>query len=79
MNKTEQLETAFDEADEYVLTHTTCPSLAHISHGWCDVWAKAVWRKAKFVIVCEKYGHWYVVYDGVAYDSDHGIGNGFAP
>lgn len=64
------LEKAFEYADEYVLQNTSCPTLADISNGWCDVWAKAVKRKAPFVEVREKHGHWFVVYDGVAYDCD---------
>jgi hypothetical protein len=79
MNKIEQLEAGFEYADEHVITHTHCPSVAHISNGWCDVWAEAVWRKAKFVTICEKYGNYYVVYEGIGYDSDHGIHNGFEP
>jgi len=80
MNKKEaQLEAAFEYADEHVLSHTNCATIADISNGWCGVWAMAVWRKAKFVTIREKFGHTYVVYDGIAYDSDHGIGNGFEP
>ena len=79
MNRLEQLEGAFDFADEYVLTNTQCPSIAQISNGWCDIWAKAVRRKARFVNIREKFGHYYAAFDGVALDSDHGIGNGFDP
>ena len=79
MNKRQRLEMAFDYADEYVLTHTKCPSIADISKGFCDVWAKAVWRKAKFVKICEGLGHYFIIHDGVAYDSDYGICNGFEP
>jgi hypothetical protein len=57
MNKREeQLEMAFEYADEYVLSHTNCATIADISHGCCDVWAKAVWRKAKFVTIGERHG-----------------------
>jgi hypothetical protein len=77
--KEEQLETAFEYADEYVLSHTNCATIADISNGYCDVWAKAVWRKPKFVTIRERHGHTYIVFEGIAYDSDHGIGNGFEP
>jgi hypothetical protein len=64
------LDTPFDYADDYVLKNTSCAKLSDISKGWCDVWAKAVKRKAPFVKVCNKHGHWFVVYGGAAYDSD---------
>jgi hypothetical protein len=64
------LEKAFEYADKYVLENTSCPTLGDIAHGWCDVWAKAVKRKAQFVEIRHSSGHWFVVYDGVAYDSD---------
>jgi hypothetical protein len=64
------LERAFEYADDYVLENTSCPTLGHISKGWCDVWANAVKRKAQFVEVRQAHGHWFVVYDGAAYDSD---------
>jgi hypothetical protein len=64
------LSDAFDYADEYVMENTSCPTLADIFNGFCDVWAKAVKRKAPFVEISQWHGHWFVVYDGVAYDSD---------
>jgi hypothetical protein len=64
------LERAFEHANEYVLENTSCPGLGDISNGWCDVWAKSVKRNATFVEVRQCLGHWFVVYDGVAYDSD---------
>lgn len=79
MNRLEQLEWAFDDADEYVVTHTQWPSVAQISNGWSDIWPKAVWHKAKFVNIREKFGYYYVEFEGVGYDSDHGIGNRFDP
>ncbi len=65
-----KLQEAFEYADEYVLESTQCPTLSDISNGWCDVWAYAVWRKARFVEVRQWNGHWLVLFDGVAYDSD---------
>lgn len=65
-----QLERAFEYANEYVLENTSCPTLGHISNGWCDIWVKAVKKIAPFVEVREWQGHWFVVYDEVAYDSD---------
>ena len=64
------LQEAFEYADEYVLESTQCATLSDISNGWCDVWAQAVWRKARFVEVRQWNGHWFVVFDGLAYDSD---------
>jgi hypothetical protein len=64
------LELAFEYATDYVMENTKCPGLGNISEGWCDIWAKHVKKMAPFVEVLEKYGHWFVVYDGVAYDSD---------
>jgi|CZKR01.1.fsa_nt_gi hypothetical protein len=68
--KKKNLERAFEHANEYVLEETSCPGLGNISNGWCDVWAKSVKRNAEFVEVRQSQGHWFVVYDGVAYDSD---------
>jgi hypothetical protein len=68
--KNKILERAFGYANQYVLENTRCPGLGNISNGWCDVWALAVKRNARFVEVREALGHWFVVYDGVAYDSD---------
>ena len=65
-----RLNDAFAYADEYVLLNTSCQTLSDISNGFCDVWAKAVKRKAPFVEIREWMGHWFVVFDGVAYDSD---------
>jgi hypothetical protein len=43
------------------------------------LWSEhSVKRKAGFVEVRQWYGHWFVVYDGVAYDSDT-TEHGFAP
>jgi hypothetical protein len=64
------LQRAFDFADEFVMENTSCPTLADMAQGWCDVWAKAVKRKAPFVDIREWQGHSFVVYDEVAYDSD---------
>jgi hypothetical protein len=69
---------AFEYANEYVLETTDCMEVERISNGWCDVWARAVKRKAGFVEVRQWYGHWFVVYEGVAYDSDT-TEHGFAP
>ena len=69
-NRKAALDKAFEYADDYVLQNTSCATLADIAHGWCDVWAKAVKQQAPFVEVCHSSGHWYVVYNGVAYDSD---------
>ena len=68
--KKTRLNAAFAYADEYVLLKTSSPTVDHISNGFCDVWAKAVKKKAPFVEVRERMGHWFVVFDGVAYDSD---------
>lgn len=76
-NRKAILDKAFEYADDYVLQNTSCPTLADIAHGWCDVWARAVKKKAPFVEVRQS-GHWYVVYDDVGYDSDHRE-EGFAP
>ena len=64
------LKKAREYADDYVLKNTSCPTLADISNGWCDVWAKTVKTKAPFVEISQRQGHWYVVYDQTAYDSD---------
>ena len=72
------LERAFESANEHVLENTRCPGLGDISNGWCDVWALAVRRSARFVEIRQSQGHWFVVYDGVAYDSDT-TEHGFAP
>jgi hypothetical protein len=73
-----RLNDAFAYADEYVLLNTSCQTLSDISNGFCDVWAKAVKRKAPFVEIREWIGHWFVVFDGVAYDSDT-LEEGFPP
>jgi hypothetical protein len=73
-----RLDVAFDYADEYVLLNTRCPTISAIRNGFCDVWAKAVKRKAPFVEIRECAGHWFVVFDGVAYDSDASE-EGFSP
>jgi len=72
------LRQAFEYADRYVMDNTTCPAVDAISNGWRDVWAKAVKRMAKFVELRQWQGHWFVVYEGVAYDSDT-TETGFAP
>jgi hypothetical protein len=64
------LQRAFDSADEFVMENTSCPTLADMAHGWCNVWAKAVKKKAPFVDIREWQGHTFIVYDGIAYDSD---------
>jgi len=76
--KVKILDRAFEYANEYVLENTDCRVIEEISNGWCEVWARAVKRKADFVEVRQWLGHWFVVYDGVAYDSDTPE-DGFAP
>jgi hypothetical protein len=70
---------AFQNASEHVLETTACPTLDAISNGWCDVWAGAVKRSFPAVEVKQKYGHWFVIYDGGAYDSDACFEGGFSP
>jgi hypothetical protein len=69
-DKKKILERAFEYANGHVLEKTSCPGLGTISNGWCDVWALAVKRNARFVEVRQSQGHWFVMYEGVAYDSD---------
>jgi len=60
-----------------VLEKTSCPGLGNISNGWCDVWALAV-KKMPVLSVRQSQGHWFVMYEGVASDSDT-TEEGFAP
>ncbi len=77
--KLRKLKGAFSYAFEYVFETTQCQTLEQISNGYCDVWAKAVKRKAPFVELRIMYGHhWYIVFDDVAYDSDT-TESGFSP
>jgi hypothetical protein len=76
--KLETLQQAFEYANNYVLENTGCATLGDISNGWCETWARAVKKHAAFVEVRHWQGHWFVVHDGAAYDSDT-TENGFAP
>jgi hypothetical protein len=73
-----KLRAAFEYATDFVLSETSCPTVEAISNGYCDRWAWAVKKRAPFVEVRERDGHYFVVYDGVAYDSDKTEG-GFEP
>jgi hypothetical protein len=72
------LSVAFENACRHVLETTSCPNLDAISNGWCEIWAKAVKRSFPAVEVREKWGHWFVIYRGVAYDSDTWSDGGFS-
>jgi hypothetical protein len=74
----EQLFNACEEATEHVLETTECPVAGNISNGWCDHWAKAVHRLFPAAEIHQKHGHYFVVYDEVAYDSDSWFSGGFA-
>ena len=74
-----ELSVAFENACQHVLETTSCASVDAISKGLCDLWANTVKRSFPAVEVTEKWGYWFVIYRGVAYDSDMWSGGGFSP
>jgi hypothetical protein len=73
------LERIFEEATEEVLEETSCPTIADISNGWGDRWAVAAKKRLPGSEIRQTLGHYFILYKGVAYDSDTYPTGGFEP
>jgi hypothetical protein len=73
------LERIFEEATEEVLENTSCPTIGDISNGWCDLWAVAAKKRLPGSEIRQMLGHYFIFYEGVAYDSDTYPTGGFEP